>query len=152
MESVLVLNAGYEPLHRVSLKHAIRMVHRGVAEVLKDDGELFGPFARPVVLRLIRYVKMTWRARPSCSKEAVKRRDGRCAYCTKGKAETVDHIVPQSRGGRNTWMNLVGCCFRCNQYKADRTPAEAGMKLLLTPYVPKERPPVAPEFDFALLA
>lgn len=151
MESVLVLNAGYEPLQKVSLRHAIRMVHRGVAEILKDDGAFFGPFARPLVLRLIRYVKMTWQARPSCSKEAVKRRDGRCAYCPKGKAETVDHILPQSRGGRNTWLNLVGCCFRCNQRKADRTPAEAGMKLLLTPYAPKERPPVAPDFDYALL-
>lgn len=55
-----------------------------VAEVLKDDCEFFGPFVRSQILRLIKYVKMTWRARPSCSKEAVKRRDGRCAYCTKG--------------------------------------------------------------------
>ncbi|MBG0739009.1 HNH endonuclease [Paeniglutamicibacter antarcticus] len=151
MDSVLVLNAGYEPMHRVSLKHAIGMVHRGVAEILKDDGDLFGPFARPVVLRLIRYVKMTWQTRPSCSKEAVKRRDGRCAYCTKGRAETVDHVIPQSRGGLNTWLNLVGCCFVCNQRKADRTPAEAGMKLLLTPYAPKERSLYLPDFDYALL-
>ncbi|HEX9086508.1 MAG TPA: HNH endonuclease [Arthrobacter sp.] len=142
MESVLVLNAGYEPLHRVSLKHAIGMIHRGVAVIEKPvPGEVFGPYERPHSLRLVSYVEMGWTTRaPLCSKEAVRRRDGRCAYCPKGRAETVDHVIPQSRGGRNTWMNLVACCFRCNQRKADRTPAEAGMKLLLTPYTPKARP------------
>jgi 5-methylcytosine-specific restriction endonuclease McrA len=145
METVLVLNAGYQPLHRVSLRHAIRMMHRGVAEVVKDNGHI-GPFVRPLVLRLIKYVR-SWVAHPSCSKEAVKRRDGRCAYCTKGKAETVDHVIPQSRGGRNTWLNLVGCCFACNQRKADRTPKEAGMKLLLTPYAPKPAAPMV--WDYA---
>jgi len=141
MESVLVLNAGYEPLHRVSLKHAIGMIHRGVAVIERPvAGEVFGPYERPHLLRLVSYVEMGWLTRsPVCSKEAIRRRDGRCAYCHKGRAETVDHVLPQSRGGRNTWLNLVACCFRCNQRKADRTPAEAGMKLLLTPYTPKAR-------------
>ncbi|MGX1161047.1 HNH endonuclease [Arthrobacter sp. SLBN-100] len=121
-------------------------------QAIESDPSPDGPFLRPVVLRVIKYVKMSWRTRTTCTKEAVKRRDGRCAYCTKGKAETVDHIMPQSRGGLNTWLNLVGCCFKCNQRKADRTPEEAGMKLLLTPYAPKARPPLLPDFDYELIA
>lgn len=137
--TVLVVNAGYEPLHRVSLKHAIRMLHRGVAVVESFvEGEFFGPYARPLVLRLVNYVKMRWVTRaPVCTKAAVRQRDGRCAYCRTGRAETVDHIVPASRGGRSTWLNLVGACLSCNGRKADRTPEEAGMKLLVTPYVPR---------------
>lgn len=138
-ETVLVLNAGYEPLHRVSLKHAIRMLVRGVAvieEAAAGDRSI-GPYQVPSVLRLVRYVRMRWMNQgPSLSKDGVKRRDKRCAYCG-GRPETIDHILPRSRGGENSWMNLVAACFRCNQRKADRTPSEAGMKLLVTPHVPR---------------
>jgi 5-methylcytosine-specific restriction endonuclease McrA len=51
-------------------------------------------------------------------------------------AHTVDHLVPQSRGGRNSWLNTVAACTRCNHRKANRTPAEAGMTLRLEPRVP----------------
>lgn len=141
-DTVLVLNAGYEPLHRVSVHHAIRMLVRGVAviEQAVEDGGHFGPYPVPAVLRLVRYVRMRWNTyQPSVSKDAVKRRDGRCAYCN-GRPETVDHVLPRSRGGRTTWLNLVAACFPCNQAKADRTPEEAGMKLLVTPYVPRRKP------------
>lgn len=140
MADVLVLNAGYEPLHRVSLKHAIHMLVREVAVVEESvDGRSFGPFPFPRVLRLVRYVAMRWRyrhgARPVCTKDGVKQRDGRCAYCG-GRAETVDHVLPRSRGGTSTWLNLVAACRACNHRKADRTPQEAGMALLVVPYVP----------------
>ena len=138
-ETVLVLNAGYEPLHRVSLKHAIRMLVRGVAVVEEAAAghRSIGPYQVPSVLRLVRYVRMKWMDHaPGLSKDGVKRRDKRCAYCN-GRPETVDHILPRSRGGENSWMNLVAACFRCNQRKADRTPQEAGMKLLVTPHVPR---------------
>lgn len=49
-----------------------------------------------------------------------------CTY----KADTVDHIIPKSKGGPNTWTNLIAACKWCNNKKADRTPKEAGMKLL----------------------
>jgi len=55
MSGVLVLNAGYEPLHRVSLAHAVRMLHRQVAVVEQAvDGRTFGPYPLPAVLRLVR--------------------------------------------------------------------------------------------------
>jgi 5-methylcytosine-specific restriction endonuclease McrA len=137
-ERVLVLNASYEPLHRVSVPHAIRMLVRQVA-VIEEHGEAtIGPFMVPKVLRLVRYVVMRWlhRGTPACTKSGVKARDGRCGYCG-GPADTVDHIVPRSRGGERTWENSVAACFACNNRKANRTPKEAGMRLLVTPCVPR---------------
>lgn len=140
MADVLVLNAGYEPLHRVSVKHAITMLVREVAVVEEAvEGHRFGPYPMPRVLRLVRYVAMRWRyrgaGRPAVTKDGVKRRDGACAYCG-GPAETVDHVIPRSRGGDSSWLNLVAACEACNGRKADRTPLEAGMPLLLAPFVP----------------
>jgi hypothetical protein len=62
-----------------------------------------------------------------------------CAYCGAvfKKADlTRDHIVPSSKGGKDTWENCVTACYHCNQWKADRTPEEAEMKLLYVPYAP----------------
>jgi 5-methylcytosine-specific restriction endonuclease McrA len=132
---VLVLNASYEPLQRVSVRHAIKMLVREVAVIEEADDAMFGIFPRPRVLRLVRYVVARWRHRRGCTKAAVKARDRMCAYCG-GSAETVDHIVPRSRGGTLTWDNAVAACLRCNHRKADRTPTEAGMTLLITPTPP----------------
>lgn len=134
-QEVLVLNASYEPLQRVSLRHAIKMLVREVAVVEEEAGGTFGPFPVPKVLRLVRYVVARWRNRRGCTKAAVKSRDRFCAYCG-GTAETVDHIVPRSRGGGLTWDNAVAACLRCNHRKADRTPEEAGMTLLVHPGPP----------------
>ena len=89
------------------------------------------------MLRLVRYVVAKWRHRGNrlCTKSAIKARDKSCGYCG-GTAETVDHIVPRSRGGALTWENAVAACLRCNHRKANRTPAEAGMTLLVTPAAP----------------
>ncbi|TQC50714.1 HNH endonuclease [Rhodococcus sp. WS4] len=68
----------------------------------------------------------------------VFRRDRhRCGYCDDPVATTIDHVVPRSRGGPNTWADLVACCAPCNQRKADRTPEEAGMPLLWEPRAPR---------------
>ncbi len=77
---------------------------------------------------------------PSFSKHKLFRRDRfTCAYCGQRFHERdlqCEHIVPESRGGRWTWMNLVSACGLCNGRKAARTPEEAGMPLLYLPYVP----------------
>lgn len=77
---------------------------------------------------------------PAYSKLKVLRRDRQtCAYCGEVYPETlltIDHIVPESRGGPLTWMNTVASCRACNAGKRNRTPEEAGMPLLFTPYVP----------------
>lgn len=139
MADVLVLNADMMPLHRVSLRHAIKMLVRQVADIHEADTDRqLGIFPMPTVVRLIRYVTTHWRYRsgPAWTKRGVLNRDGhRCGYCT-GVATTVDHIVPVSRGGANTWANTTAACYRCNQAKRDRTPAEAGMVLRTRPVAP----------------
>ena len=139
MDAVLVLNADLGPLHRVSLKHAIRMLLRQVAEVHEAvPDRLIGVYPVPRVVRLVHYVVTKWRFSkgPAWSRSGVRARDGhRCAYCG-ASATTIDHVLPRSRGGRNTWLNTVAACGGCNQRKGDRTPAEAGMRLRVTPAVP----------------
>lgn len=139
MTQVVVLNASYEPLQVVTLKHAIRMLVRKVAVVEEADGT-FGPFPRPLVLRLVRYVRMTFRyARHAAaySRNGVIRRDkGRCAYCGQTGADTMDHVLPRSRGGATGWSNAVAAHRECNRAKGDRTPGEAGMPLLWRPWKP----------------
>ncbi len=142
MSGVVVLNTDNTALHTVSIKHAIKMLVREVAIVEEaHEGRRIGPYPWPLVLRLIRYVKTTflYAKSPTWSKRGVLRRDHHhCAYCG-GTAETVDHLLPQSRGGRNTWQNTVAACLLCNNLKADRTPAEAGMRLAWKPVAPHWR-------------
>jgi len=137
--SVLVINVDKGPLHHVSLHKALRMLWRQVAVVHEaEPGVRIGPYEMPRVLRLITYVYPKWRYTkgPVWSRRAVLARDGhRCGYC-QAWADTIDHILPTSRGGQNSWDNTVACCHACNQHKGDRTPAAAGMRLVVTPAVP----------------
>jgi 5-methylcytosine-specific restriction endonuclease McrA len=139
MSAVLVLNADCGPLHRVSLRHAIRMLFRQVAvvhEARPDDR--IGVYPVPTVVRLVSYVVTRWRRGrgPAWSRAGVLARDGRkCGYCG-AAASTIDHVLPRSRGGRNEWANTVAACGKCNNRKRDRTPAEARMPLLFVPSAP----------------
>jgi 5-methylcytosine-specific restriction endonuclease McrA len=139
MSAVLVLNADFGPLHRVSLRHAIRMLFREVAVVHESEPDArIGVYPIPTVVRLVSYVVTRWRHSrgPAWSRAGVLVRDGRrCAYCG-GVASTIDHVLPRSRGGGNEWSNTVAACGRCNNRKGDRTPSEARMPLLVTPYAP----------------
>ena len=138
MAGVLVLNAGYEPLHRVSLQHAIGMLAREVAVVEEAvENAYFGHFPLPKVLRLVRYVALKWRNKaPKWSRRRLLDRDnGECGYCGK-HADTIDHILPLSRGGDTSWLNTVAACFKCNNKKGSRTVTEAHMALRQEPFVP----------------
>jgi len=76
-------------------------------------------------------------------KAIYQRDDYRCQYCLKHfkKEElSLDHIIPRSRSGGNTWENCVTACVRCNNKKANRTPREAGLKLPRKPIRPKWNP------------
>ena len=77
---------------------------------------------------------------PSLNNRELFRRDQHiCAYCGKTFPESKlsrDHIHPRSKGGPDTWMNVVTCCARCNQKKDDKTLTEAGLTLLYAPYIP----------------
>ncbi len=138
----LVLNAGYEPLAVVSFKRALLLVMNEKATViLHDEGNpvhgTTGDWVRPSVILLTRYVRTPRVHQVPVSRRGVLRRDEhRCAYCGKS-AGTIDHVLPRSRGGRDTWENLVACCLRCNNVKGDRTPQEMGWELSLVPSPPR---------------
>lgn len=136
--TVVLLNASYEPLGKVSFQHAVRMLFREVATVEDGhDDRRIGPHPWPTVIRLVRYVAAKWMYRPAgYTRAGVLRRDRfRCGYCG-GRGTTVDHVLPASRGGPCSWLNTVAACERCNGRKADRTPIEAGMRLRVEPFVP----------------
>ena len=62
-----------------------------------------------------------------------------CMYCGKEFVDrdlSCDHIIPTSRGGKNSWVNVVAACKRCNHFKQNRTPEEAGLELLALPFEP----------------
>lgn len=137
----LVLNAGYEPLSVVTYRRALLLVATGKASVLAHGGEpVVGPscvFRRPTVILLHRYVRIHAADQVAVSRRGVLRRDGhQCAYC--GRAATsVDHIHPRSRGGQDTWENLVACCLTCNNAKGDRSLEQLGWTLRVTPTHPR---------------
>ena len=137
----LVLNAGYEPLAVVSFKRALVLVLNEKATVLAgaDSQRVHSAnreFELPTVILLQRYVRIPGSRKIPVSRRGVLRRDGfRCGYCSKS-ANTIDHVLPKSRGGQDTWENLVACCLKCNNAKSDKTPAEMGWELRVTPKMP----------------
>jgi len=140
---VLLLNASYEPLGTVGLARAVRLVWKGTADMVEQDGDrvLRSPrfvFPAPSVIRLVQYVDVRTRQGHASGKRMnVLIRDRfRCQYCgAKGNQFelTLDHILPRSRGGRTEPENLCAACKACNQRKGDRTPEEARMPLLSNP-------------------
>jgi len=76
---------------------------------------------------------------PSLTNKTLFKRDWNiCAYCGNKFLDhqlTRDHVIPTSKGGRNTWQNVVTACEGCNKYKGAKTPEEAQMELLYVPYV-----------------
>ncbi len=142
MQSALVLNATYEPLSVVSSRRAICLVLGDKADLVEHDESFLRSerlsLPNPSVIRLRYVVKVPYHRRTSLSRRAVfARDDNRCQYCA-GIADSLDHVMPRSRGGLHIWENVVAACRKCNLGKRDRTPDEAGMKLAKTPLIPKE--------------
>lgn len=133
VRNVLVLNASYEPLSVVSARRATCLVLADKAEVIEADSELMRSpslaLPMPLVVRLRYMVRAPRRRVAVLSRRAVFARDEhRCQYCG-GHADSIDHVIPKSRGGGHDWENLVAACRPCNLTKRDRTPEEAGMFL-----------------------
>ena len=83
----------------------------------------------PLVIRLRYMVKVPFHRRTALSRRAVFARDDyRCQYCGR-TADSIDHVMPRSRGGEHIWENVAAACRPCNLAKRDRTPDEAGMRL-----------------------
>lgn len=141
METVLVLNYDYTPLNVTSLRRGFVLVDKGKAEVLREYENpivtTVGNFVRPLIIRLLRYINYHKKKDLKMSRLKIYQRDGyKCVYCGTHKKLTIDHVIPKSRGGLNTWENMVTCCFDCNSKKGNKTPQEANMKMSIKPYKP----------------
>ena len=135
--SVLVLNASYEAINICNLRRAITLIFKGVAcaeEETEHEIKSASMVIRiPTVIRLLKFIRIPYRA-VRFSRRNVLLRDGyRCQYCEEQFAPsllTLDHVIPLSQGGKTQWDNVVAACKACNIKKANRRPAEAGMSLL----------------------
>lgn len=139
----------------VSWKGAVHRVLNGRADVIAEYENdpimtASGPYPRPCIIvtksRPTSKKKKGVRRGVSFTAELLHARDeGHCQYCgvrLRRSEATVDHIIPRSKGGNNTWENVVLACSPCNHMKADRTPEQAGMPIL-RPQLVK-----APDFRF----
>ena len=151
--TVLLLNASSEPLSVIPLRRALSLMLRGRVVAATDESisirATTTSFEIPTILRLRRYINVP-RRNARWSRRGILDRDNHCCiYCgvtvgnkRKGrmvvkKDFTVDHIVPRSRGGKNTWGNTACACAICNNRKADKMPNEAGMRLRWEPKTPR---------------
>jgi 5-methylcytosine-specific restriction endonuclease McrA len=143
MQRTLLLSQGYEPISVISWRKAICLLTLGKVEVVETYEHNIRSvqlvFKMPAVVRLLR----AFRRHPKqvkFSRQNVLARDRwRCQYCGAKKPSdelTYDHVIPRSRGGKTNWDNIVTACVSCNARKANRTPEQAGMRLLKPPRRP----------------
>ena len=145
MRKVLLLNADGETLNLIPWTRAMTMVFLGKVRVYEYFAGVEVRSARqswpvPSVVGLVKYIFIPGSRKVALTKKNLLIRDGfKCAYCARSLSQsscTVDHIVPARLGGRKRWQNIVVACKPCNAKKADRTPDEARMKLLVKPFIP----------------
>jgi 5-methylcytosine-specific restriction endonuclease McrA len=144
-EAVLVLNHNYQPLNITSAQRAVLLICGGKAHTVETDSQVFRSerleIEMPTVVRLNHYVRRPVPVLRVSRKSIFARDRHACQYCgSVGVTLTLDHVVPKERGGKTNWENLVCCCTKCNNIKANRTPAEAGLKLIKQPRRPKYIP------------
>jgi len=139
MTQVLVLNSDFSPHNVTTLRRGFILVEKGKAEVLQKGEDIItsvGNFVRPLVIRLLNYVRYRPKGIGITRKHIFKRDNYECCYCGSKRNLTIDHVIPKSRGGSNYWDNLVTSCGRCNSNKDNMTPEEAGLKMRYKPTVP----------------
>jgi 5-methylcytosine-specific restriction endonuclease McrA len=140
----LKLDSSYRPLEIVDALEALVLCIIGKAHAIETYKEevrsVSESFKLPAVIVLTRYVKLRFHSMTPNRANIIWRDQNTCQYCSKeceSKVLTIDHVIPRSRGGENTWKNLVAACKKCNQKKGNRTPKEANMVLLREPKRPK---------------
>lgn len=142
MSRALVLNTTFEPLCVVSARRAVVLILSQKADLVTDSGAAMRSerlsVQIPSVIKLRTFVRVPYRRRAALNRRAVFARDAsRCQYCA-APAESIDHVVPRSRGGEHVWENVVAACRPCNTRKRDRLLSETSMTLRRRPTVPRE--------------
>ena len=126
--TILVLNSSYEPLHFTNWKRAVILLFKEKAKVISSS-----------VIRLVNYVIIPYRRMTNMypTRNLIYKRDkNKCQYCGSTKSLTIDHVIPKSKGGEDTWENLVVACSSCNVKKGDKLLEQTNMKLARTPRAP----------------
>lgn len=144
----LVLDSSYRPIDVIHWQRALCLDLLDRADVLEyySDEEatvcsVQSSFFLPAVLRTRRYKSSSHKG-GSHKKIALNRRNimmrdnFQCVYCGAGKELTLDHVIPQSKGGENSWENLVTCCSPCNCKKGNKTLKDLRWKLNSKPREP----------------
>ena len=132
----LVLDSSYMARSVISTERAFVINFKGNAEIVHNHPTYFGTvnkniaYPKPSIIRVFRYVKLEYNKVPLTRSNIYKRDGYKCVYCGNGtkSALTLDHVVPQSKGGRDSWENLVTACQPCNGEKANLTIEEWGKK------------------------
>ena len=141
MESVLVLNANYEPLNVCNMHKAVCLMVMDKAQLVMNGRGVIRTidrsFPRPSVIRLD---YMIHRPRPKVKmtrKEIFRRDNYTCQYCgSTTRTLTIDHIQPRHLNGPHIWENVVTACSACNHEKGGRTLEQSGMILHKEPVEP----------------
>lgn len=155
MSRVLLLNSAYAPHKILGWEHAIVMIYTDKVDVIETTDEVIyrkgdEVVMMPSVIRLKKPIDNMKRAVKFSRVNVFTRDNFRCCYCGSPKRMSelnYDHVVPRHMGGRTVWENIVAACYPCNSRKANRTPEQAGMKLLRRPHKPRSLPIMGPRFD-----
>lgn len=142
----LLLNQGYQPIKAISWKRAICMFILDKVDILEEYQEKISSpsiqFNLPAVVRL-KHQTRSEPMRVRFSRAGIYARDKKtCHYCGnvfKSQDLTLDHVIPKSIGGKASWTNIVTSCKDCNTQKANKTPQQAGMRLIKRPEYPNPK-------------
>lgn len=127
----LVLDVSYMPRSVIKTERAFVIWYKGNCEIIKNHPVSFGmvnkdiTYYKPSIIKVGSYINFPHSQKVSLSRENIYKRDNyKCVYCEYDgrknlKTINLDHIIPQSKGGKHTWRNLVTCCIPCNNEKAD---------------------------------
>lgn len=176
-QQVLVLNRLWQAVNICSVRRALTLLFQGHAQVVLGDNDgVFQTFGFrewqdcshqgpaheliqsvsfkirvPRVIMLLVFDRLPKKEVKFTRHNIFERDRDTCQYCGKifaRKDLNLDHIIPRDRGGPTTWENIVCSCIPCNTRKSNRTPPEAGLRLVRKPKRPKWRPFV--QVTFAL--
>lgn len=139
----LLLTYSYEPITFLGFRRTIKLYLNLKVDVISlwdekiRSAENYIDF--PSIIRLKQYHRIPFNSK--FSRVGVFKRDMYvCQYCSRmvtTSSATLDHVIPTSVGGANSWTNCVTSCHGCNSKKGNRTPEQADMQLLNTPFTPK---------------
>jgi 5-methylcytosine-specific restriction endonuclease McrA len=140
-ERVLVLNNDYTAIAVTNTKTAIKLLFSERAEIIKHKPNKFiytvdDKYQMPSILRLKKWININKVKVPLNKRNIFIRDNYTCAYCGAKENLTLDHMIPKSKGGEDSWDNLVTCCTTCNNKKDDMMLYETKMKLKYKPSKP----------------